>query len=89
MAPWTQFYDMGGSTEKPYAMVRNISFSNINVQCKSLGTMEGNPRDSVTNIVFSNVTATAGTPTLKTGYRGIQFNNVTVNGAKFYLPGKQ
>ncbi len=27
MAPWTQFYDMGGSKEKPFAIVRNISFS--------------------------------------------------------------
>jgi len=36
MAPWTQFFDMGGSKEKPFATVRNIIFSNINVQCKTV-----------------------------------------------------
>lgn len=85
MAPWTQFYDMFGSTEKPFAIVRNISFSNINVQCKTVGTMQGNPSDTVSNILFSNITATAEKAELKTKYSGIQFQNVTVNGKVFDL----
>lgn len=88
MAPWTQFFDMFGSTEKPFAIVRNISFSNINVQCKTVGTMQGNAADTVSNILFSNVTATAEAATLKTNYTGIQFNNVTVNGSPFDLTKK-
>lgn len=86
MAPWTQFYDMGGSTEKPFAIVRNITFSNINVQCKSVGTMQGNPSDTVSNILFSNATLKAETPTLKTKYTGIKFEKVSVNGQAFSLP---
>lgn len=85
MAPWTQFYDMGGSKEKPFAVVRNISFSNINVQCNTVGTMQGNPADTVSNIIFKNTTATAEKAELKTNYTGIEFEKVTVNGTLFSL----
>ena len=83
MAPWTQFYDMGGSTEKPFAIVRNISFSNLNVQCKTVGAMQGNPADTVSNILFKNITANAEKAELKTNYTGITFDKVTVNGTPF------
>lgn len=81
MAPWKQFFDMGGSTEKPFATVRNIMLSNIKVQCKSFGDMEGNPADTVSNIVFRNIEATAELPTLKTKYQNITVEQVTVNGS--------
>ncbi|TWI85619.1 polygalacturonase [Lacibacter cauensis] len=83
MAPWTQFYDMGGSTEKPFAIVRNISFSNLNVQCKTVGAMQGNPADTVSNIWFSNIIAKAETAELKTNYKAISFNHVIVNDVPF------
>ncbi|MGB3006008.1 MAG: glycosyl hydrolase family 28 protein [Chitinophagaceae bacterium] len=89
MAPWTQFFDMGGSTEKPFAKVRNISFSNINVQFKTIGTMEGNLSDTVSNIVFRNIIATAEAATLKTNYAGIKFENVTINGTPFTINKKE
>lgn len=85
MAPWKQFFDMGGSTEKPFATVRNITFSNINVQCKSIGTMEGNPADTVTKIVFNNVTAKAEEAILKTNYTDIKLEKVLVNGAPLII----
>ncbi len=85
MAPWTQFYDMFGSTEKPFAIVRNISFSNINVQCKIVGTMQGNAADTVSNILFKDITVTAEKAELKTNYTDIRFTNVTVNGVNFDL----
>jgi polygalacturonase len=83
MAPWRQFFDIGGSTEKPFATVRNITFSNLNVECKTLGEMEGNPSDTVTNILFKDINTKAGTATLKTKYSGIKFENVKVNGVGF------
>lgn len=89
MAPWKQFFDMAGSTEKPFAIVRNISFSNINVACKSVGEMEGNSSDKVSDILFNNVTATAEAAMLKTNYTGIQFKNVSVNGIPFDLSAKK
>jgi len=85
MAPWKQFFDMGGSTEKPFATVRNITFSNIKVECKNLGEMEGNAADNVSNIIFKNIDAKAGTAILKTKYTGLTFENVIVNGALFSL----
>jgi polygalacturonase len=88
MAPWTQFYDMGGSSEKPYAIVRNISFLNINVQCKTFGAMEGNISDTVSNIVFKDIKAMAETPDFKTKYTGIKIENVTVNGVPFVVAKK-
>jgi hypothetical protein len=81
MNPWRQFFDMGGSTEKPFATVRNITMSNIKVSCKSFGELQGNPSDTVSNIVFKNIIATAETPTLKTKYSDIKTENVIVNGS--------
>ncbi|MEP7236636.1 MAG: glycosyl hydrolase family 28 protein [Ferruginibacter sp.] len=83
MAPWKQFFDMGGSTEKPFATVRNISFSNINVQCKIFAAMEGNPADTVSSIVFKDIKAIAETSGFKTNYADIKFKNVIVNGIPF------
>ncbi len=89
MAPWKQFFDMGGSTEKPFATVRNITFSNIKVACKTFGAMEGNPADTVANIVFKDINATAETPAFKTKYADIKMENVTVNGAPFAINKKE
>jgi polygalacturonase len=85
MNPWKQFFDMFGSTEKPYGIVRNITFSNIKVQCKSLGEIEGNPSDSVSDIVFRDINATAQTPTLKNNYPGVKTERVMVNGTPFIV----
>jgi polygalacturonase len=81
MNPWKQFFDMGGSTEKPFATVRNITMSNIKVSCKSFGELQGNPSDTVSNIVFKNIEATAESPALKTKYSDIKTENVIVNGS--------
>jgi len=83
MAPWRQFFDLGGSKEKPFAIVRNIIFRNINVNSSRFGEMEGNPADTVSNILFQNVTVVTPNPVLKTGYTGIKFENVTVNGSPY------
>lgn len=80
MNPWKQFFDMGGSTAKPFATVRNITLLNINVQCKSFGEMEGNAADTVDNIILKNITAVAETPALKSKYPSIKVDNVMVNG---------
>lgn len=81
MNPWKQFFDLGGSTEKPSAIVRNITFKNISVQCSRFGEMNGNPNDRVSNILFTNINITTATPELKTTYTDhITFKNVVVNG---------
>ena len=80
MTPWTQFFNLGNSSAKPFGIVRNIIFSNINVKCKQFGIMEGNKGDKVSNIVFRNITAATETPTFKNKYSGVKVEHVTVNG---------
>jgi polygalacturonase len=80
MNPWKQFFDMEGSTEKPRGIVRNISISNLNVQCNRFGVMEGNPADSVSDVRFKDMKVTAQVAALKTKYKDIKTENVLING---------
>lgn len=79
--PWKQFFNLGGSNEKPFGTVRNITISNLKVECKRVGEIEGNPSDKVSDIVFRNIEARAENPVLKNKYSDVKFKNVTVNGA--------
>ena len=79
MKPWTQFFTMEGSTEKPYGIVRNISISNVKVECRVFGEMQGNPMDEVSTISFENIDATALQPALLTKYKDLKINKVIVN----------
>lgn len=83
--PWKQFFSLNGSTEKPFGTVRNITFSNIQVECKNLGDIDGNPNDKVSAITFNNITATAETPVLNNKYKDVKLKNVKVNGKAYAL----
>jgi polygalacturonase len=85
MNPWTQFYTMEGSNEKPYGIVRNISISNINMKCNRFGIMKGNPADTVSNVLFKNINVNATATGFKTSYKDIKTENVTVNGSPLVL----
>jgi polygalacturonase len=85
MKPWTQFFSMEGSTEKPYGIVRNITISNIKVKCNVFGEMQGNKSDQVSNIVFKNIEATAKSPELKSKYKDVKVKDVKVNGATLVI----
>ena len=85
LEPWKQFFDLGTSTKKPYGIVRNIKISNINVKCQSLGTISGNPTDTVSGIELKNIQATAVEPTLKTKYSDVKMDNVIVNNLPFEI----
>jgi polygalacturonase len=80
MLPWKQFFNLAGSKEKPFATVRNITLSNISVKCKSFGVMQGNPSDTLSSFTFKNITAASENPALKTKYKGVKVEKVTVNG---------
>ena len=88
MRPWTQFFTMEGSKEKPFAIVRNISISNIKATCDEFGVMKGNKSDQVSNITFKNIDATAKSPELKSSYTDLKVENVTVNGAPLVIKTK-
>ncbi|MBF9143642.1 right-handed parallel beta-helix repeat-containing protein [Hymenobacter sp. BT439] len=80
LSPWTQFFNMAGSTEKPFGTIRNITVSNVKVKCKQFAVLNGNPTDKVSNITFKNVDATADQAAFPNKYPDIKFQNVTLNG---------
>jgi hypothetical protein len=82
LSPWTQFFNMAGSAEKPSGVIRNIRITNVKVKCRELALLAGNPEDKVENIVFKNVEATAPTATFTNKYpKTVTFDHVTLNGA--------
>jgi len=81
LSPWTQFFNMAGSTEKPFGTIRNIRISNVKVQCREFAMLNGNPTDKVSDIVFTNVEATSPKATFTNIYPSVKFKNVTLNGA--------
>ncbi|MCC2548193.1 right-handed parallel beta-helix repeat-containing protein [Hymenobacter sp. BT175] len=81
LSPWTQFFNLAGSTEKPFGTIRNITIANVKVKCKQFAVLNGNPADQVTSFTFKNVDATAQTAAFPNKYPGVKFSNVTLNGA--------
>ncbi len=80
MRPWKQFFDLEGTNEKPVGIVRDILVENIDVECKSLGHIAGNPDDTVSNFVIRNVNIKATDPNFVCAYPQIVFDNVVING---------
>lgn len=80
MKPWTQFFTLEGSDEKPYGIVRNILIENVDVKVKSLGTIAGNPDDKVSDFLMRDIKVEASAPGFECTYPGVTLDNVTMNG---------
>jgi polygalacturonase len=78
--PWKQFFDLAGSTEKPFGTIRNIKMSNIKVEANKFGEMNGNPLDKLSGFAFQNLQITTKNPVLKNKYDDVKYENVIVNG---------
>ncbi|RAW02229.1 glycoside hydrolase family 28 protein [Pseudochryseolinea flava] len=85
MNPWKQFFNLDGSTAKPFGTVRNITLSNINVSCNKVGDIEGNPNDVVQNFKIISSDIKAENPTLRNIYKDVTILNVTVNNKPLVL----
>ncbi|WP_295769789.1 glycosyl hydrolase family 28 protein [uncultured Mucilaginibacter sp.] len=85
IAPWKQFFDLGGSTEKPFGTVNDITIRNIKIECDQVAHIQGNPNDKVSGITFSNIEATAKKPGIKNVYEGVKLENVVINGQPYTL----
>ncbi|TKC10451.1 exopolygalacturonase [Pedobacter polaris] len=83
--PWKQFFDLAGSTEKPFGTIRNITFANIKVESTQFGIMNGNPLDVLSNVTFKNMEVTTKNPVLKNKYDDVKIENVMVNGAPLVM----
>ena len=78
--PWSQFFNLAGSKEKPFGIIKNITMSNIKVTSTKFGEMQGNPLDQLSNFAFKNVEVTTEKPALINKYDEVKFENVMVNG---------
>lgn len=78
--PWSQFFNLAGSKEKPFGIIKNITMSNIKVTSTKFGEMQGNPLDQLSNFTFKNVEVTTEKPALINKYDEVKFENVMVNG---------
>ena len=72
-------FNLEGTGEAPFGIVRNITISNVNVEANNFGGMNGNPNDIVSDVVFKDMNITTKDPAFKGNYKGIKFENVTVN----------
>jgi len=79
--PWKQFFDLAGSTAKPFGTIRNIKISNIKVEATKFGEMDGNPEDKVSGFLFKDLEVTTKIPFLKNRYQDVKIENVMINGA--------
>lgn len=88
MKPWKQFFDLENSGEEPSAIVSNILMENIDVECRTFGTIAGNPKDKVSDFVLRDIKAQAEDPTFNCVYPEVVLENVTLNGKKLTNPAK-
>ena len=54
VAPWTQFFDLKG-LPAPARTVNHVTLRNITGEYRSLGTLRGNPGDTLRDIVLENI----------------------------------
>ena len=54
VAPWTQFFDLKGHAP-PSRTVNNITLRNVSGEFHTLGSLGGNPGDTLRDITFENV----------------------------------
>ena len=83
MSPWKQFFNLEGTTEKPFGIVQNITIENSQLQCESIGIIRGNANDSIHNFILKNLDIKAKSEVLDTDYSEVVLENVKVNGANF------
>ena len=88
MKPWKQFFDLEGSDEKPYGIVRNITIENVDVECSQFGTIAGNPDDKVSDILLKNIHVQTKNPDFVCNYPEVTFDDVTINGKSVSNPAK-
>ncbi len=83
LRPWKQFFNLEGTNEKPYGIVRNIMIKNSELECQSIGIINGNSNDSISNFKFRDLKIEAKNNELDTDYSGVIMENVKVNGEYF------
>ena len=86
VAPWTQFFDLRGRPA-PARTVERITLRNITGSYRALGTLRGNPGDTLRDITLENIDVTLTEEKFTPGpVENLILKNVRVNGRPFVLP---
>lgn len=80
VAPWTQFFDLKGHAP-PSRTVNNITIRNVTGAFHNLGSLGGNPGDTLRDITLENIGLELTNPAFKPGkVQNLVMKNVKVNG---------
>lgn len=86
VAPWTQFFDLKGHPA-PARTVENITIRNVSGDYRTLGSLRGNPGDTLRNFTLENITLKLEDEKLALGVvKNVTITNVMVNGKAYLLP---
>ena len=86
VAPWTQFFDLKGQPA-PSRTVENITIKNISGDYRTLGSLRGNPGDTIRNFTLENITLKLEDEKLALGVvKNVTLKNVVVNGQPYAWP---
>lgn len=89
MAPWMQFFDLKGHPA-PTRRVNNITVRNIRGSYRTLGSLRGNPGDTLENFTLENINVTLQDEKFTLGdVKNLVIKNVIVNGKPLVLPEKK
>jgi alpha-L-rhamnosidase len=86
VAPWTQFFDLKGQPA-PARTVNGVTLRNITGRYRALGTLRGNPGDTLRDITLENIDVQLTEEAFTLGAtENLVLKNVTVNGKPFVVP---
>lgn len=78
---WNQFYNMEGRTTPTPGIIKNISFKDVDLECKSMAELKAMDTDTIENISFTNVKIKSEKDSFETKYsKVIKLDNVFING---------
>lgn len=84
--PWKQFFDLKGH-EPPPSVVRNVTLRRIHGTYGSLGSLKGNPGDTITGLTMEDIDLELSSERFDVGEVGeVTVRDVTVNGSPWSFP---
>ena len=82
--PWKQFFDLKGRKEAPISISQNITFRNIEMDCKKFAEVGITEHDRLANFTLENMKIKADNVKLdETLFDGLTINNVMINDKPF------
>ena len=86
VAPWTQFFDLKDHAP-PTRTVNNITIRNATGEFLTLGTLRGNPGDTLRDITLENIDLKLSDPRFEPGeVKNLVSKNVLLNGVSYSSP---